>query len=114
LDNPLFHAAIVPGLLRRLHFRRIGAKTILRVNCRGWNGRRHQAFESCNGWPQAFANTCARNQCGFIPRRARQECQVTIPIEPAITTAKLNEANPSWQNHFHDGILRPKKIDHEK
>jgi hypothetical protein len=73
----------------------------------GWNGHHHQALEPSNGWPDALADACARNQCGLVPPRARLEWQVTIQIEPAIATAKLRETNSSAL--FHGKILQQNK-----
>jgi hypothetical protein len=56
----------------------------------GWNGQHHQALEPSNGWPDALADACARNQCGMIPPRARLNWQVRIQIEPGTTIAKPN------------------------
>ena len=67
----------------------------------GWNGHHHQALEPSNGWPDALAEACTRNQCGLVPPRATREWQVTLQIEPAITSAKLNGTNSSKPHHFH-------------
>ena len=53
----------------------------------GWNGQHHQALEPGNGSPDALTDARARNQCGRIPPRAKLNWQVTIQIEPAITSA---------------------------
>jgi hypothetical protein len=58
----------------------------------GWNGHHHLALEPSNGWPDALADACARNQRGLVPPRACLEWQVTIQIEPApVATALPNE-----------------------
>lgn len=81
----------------------------------GWNGHHHQVLEPSNGWPDALADACARNQCGLIAPRATLDWQVTVQIEPAIATAKLNDKNSS-QPHYprpYSGAEQM-KMNHEK
>ena len=53
-----------------------------------WNGHHHQALEPSNGSSGALVDSCADNKCGMVSAGAKLDWQVTIQIEPVITTAK--------------------------
>jgi len=88
----------------------------------GWNGHHHQALEPSNGWPDALANACAKNQCGLVPPRTTLVWKVTIRIEPTIATMQpngthVNNKHIPWAGVLTGKIPRPaiqSNINHEK